>query len=396
MNVPSSFCPADSRAGVGRGAEDRPVSPRRVGLFFTPPAAIALLLVLSGCSKPADPVATTPDLPSAQVQVITAELVNQPALSETMGRIRPVQRALLAAKVMGAIEELPVTLGQSVKAGEILARIGAGEISARVLQAQSQLNLARRDLERERDLLTKGASMADTVRGLEDRFAMAEAMVREAEAMLAYTTLRAPFDGVVARKLANAGDLAAPGTPLIEIEGTRGFEVEVALADSLTEKLTPGTPLAVTVPVANVTFTGELAELSSAADPAAHTVLAKITVPPGTAVRSGQFARVQVPGKPVPTLLIPNSAVSAYGQLERVFVASPDGRAVLRLVRTGSQRGNLVEILSGLDNGETVVTAPPDDLREGQRIEVAPASSPALPQASPVVTARREARPTTP
>lgn len=358
---------------------------------------LVALALLAGCGKHAATVATEPELPAARVRVATARIVNTPVLTETTGTIRPVQRAALAAKVMGAIEELPVTLGQSVHAGDVVAKIAAGEISARVVQAQSQLNVARRDLDRERDLLTKGASTADMVKGLEDRLAMTKALVGEAEAMLAYTTLRAPFDGVVARKLANAGDLATPGMTLLEIEGTGSFEVEAALPDSLADKLAVGTELSVSVPVANLTFAGLLAELSSAADSSAHTVSAKITVPPGTAVRSGQFARIQIPGNPVPTLLVPLSAVSKFGQIERVFVAegsggtgtlpvsSPDtgkrpvprsARAALRLVKTGAVRGSAgqqnIEILSGVDDGEQVVVDAPANLRDGQLLEIQP------------------------
>ena len=290
--------------------------------------------------------------------------------TEITGTLRPRQRAVLAAKWMGAIEELPVTLGQSVKAGDVLVRIAAGEINARVVQARSQLNLARRDLERERELLGKGASTADMVRGLEDRFAMTEAMVREAEAMLGYAAVRAPFDGVVARKWVNAGDLAAPGQPLLEIEGTRDFEVECGLPDSLASGLALESELRVAVPAAGLEFTGKLTELSSAADPAARTVLAKIAVPAQAVVRSGQFARVSVPSGSAQRLRVPVSAVTAVGQLERVFVADAQGRAALRLVKTGARAAGEVEILSGLDDGERVVVAPPADLREGQRLEV--------------------------
>lgn len=342
------------------------------------PPALALVaaisLVFAGCSRHEPTAAAAPDLPPAKVQLATARIQTTPALIDITGTVRPVQRATLAAKVMGAIEELPVTLGQSVRAGDILARIGAGEISARLLQAQSQLNVARRDLERERDLLGKGASTADMVKGLEDRLAMSEAMVREAEVMLGYATLRAPFDGVVARKMVNAGDLAAPGVPLLEIEGTQAFEVEAGLPDSLAAGLAVGMPLSISIPANNLTFEGPLAELSSAADSSAHTVLAKFTVPAGTTVRSGQFARVQVPGAPVKSLLVPVSAVTTFGQLERVHVASADHRAVLRLVKTGATRRTAgqeyVEILSGLDDGEQVVVAAPAGLREGQPLEV--------------------------
>lgn len=334
-------------------------------------ASLLALVALAGCSRHREPATDTPDLPPAKVHLVTAHIERTPVLTEITGVVRPVQHATLAPKVMGTIEELPVTLGQPVHAGDVVLKIAAGEISARVLQAQSQLNLARRDLERERDLLAKNASTADLVKSLEDRFALTQAMVREAEAMLAYTTLRAPFDGVVARKFANAGDLAAPGQPLLEIEGTRAFEIEAAVPDSLAAGLAAGTTFEVAVPVAGALFRGTITELSSAAD-AAHNVTVKIAVPGGTAVRSGQFARVQIPGAPVAMLLVPAAAVTSYGQLERVFVASADHRAVLRLVKTGAARGERVEILSGLDDGEPLVAPVPTGLREGQPLEVLP------------------------
>jgi RND family efflux transporter MFP subunit len=337
-------------------------------------AAVALTL-LPGCNKHAAPAAAADPaaaLPPAKVRTATVRAENLPASTEIPGTIRPLQRAQLAAKIMGTIDELPVTLGQRVAAGDLLVKISAGEITARVTQAQSQLNAARRDLDRERSLLEKNASTADMVRGLEDRFAGAQALVREAEVMLGYATLRAPFAGVVARKLAQAGDLASPGFPLLELEGTGAFQVEAAVPDSLAAKLAPGTALSVEVPAAGLTFSAPLAELSSAADAGARSVLAKLTVPAGTAVRSGQFVRVFLPGAPTPALLVPTAALAPLGQMERVFVVGPNNRAVLRLVKSGATRGDRVEILSGLDDGERVVVAPPAALREGQTLELLP------------------------
>lgn len=334
---------------------------------------LPVLALLAGCAKhPAPDAAAGAQLPPAKVRTALVNAENIPALTEVTGTIRPVQRAQLAAKLMGAIEEMPVTLGQSVRAGDLLVKISAGEITARLAQAQAQFNVARRDLERERDLLPKGASTADMVRSLEDRFAGAQAMVREAEVMLGYATVRAPFDGVISRKFADAGDLASPGFPLVEIEGTTGFQVEAGLPDSLADGLAVGTALPVEISASKLTFTGTLAELSSASDAGARTVSAKLTVPAGTAVRSGQFARVQLPGAPVRTLLVPAVAVSTLGQMERVFVVGADRRAVLRLVKTGAVRDVRIEILSGLDAGERVVVGVPPGLVEGQALEIIP------------------------
>lgn len=344
-------------------------------------APAAALLLLAGCGKHEPPTAhAAPTLPAVKVRVAPARVEHLPVITEVAGVVRPAQRAQLAAKIMGPIEEMPVTLGQRVRAGDLLVKISAGEISARVTQAQSQLNAARRDLERERSLVGKGASTADLVRGLEDRFAASEAMVREAEAMFGYTMVRAPFDGVIARKLANAGDLASPGFPLLEIEGTADFQVEAGVPDSLAARLAPGAAIVVEAPAVGSTFTGKLAELSPAADPNAYTVLAKIDLPSTANVRSGQYARVQVPGAPVAAIVVPASAVTRIGQMDRVFVAENAGasaaggapRAALRLVKTGAARGDRVEILAGLDPDERVVVDVPAGLREGQPLEIVP------------------------
>lgn len=331
----------------------------------------ALLALLAACGRPAPPDAAD-HLPAAKVRVATVHIEELPVVIEVAGTVRPVRHALLAAKVMGAIEELPVALGQRVKAGDLLVKISAGEISARVAQAQAQLDEVKGDLDRERALLAKNASTPETVRSLEDRFAQTQAVVREAGVMLGYTTLRAPFDGVIARKLADAGDLASPGQPLLEIEGDDVFQVEAGIPDTLAGKLAAGAPLSVEVPAAGMKFTGAVVEISSAADPLTRTVTAKISVPDGVAVRSGQFARVTVPGAPARMLLAPSAAVTAFGQMQRVFVAGKDNRAVLRLVKTGLVRGDRVEIISGLDDGERVVVAPPAGFHEGRTLETQP------------------------
>jgi RND family efflux transporter MFP subunit len=337
------------------------------------PSTVLLLALalLAGCSKhSADSASAAPALPTARVRIAKVAAVDAPVLTEVTGTVRPAQRATLAAKVMGTIAELPATLGQQVAAGDLLVKISAAEISARVAQARSQFNVAQRDLARERDLLAKGASTADMVRGLEDRFAGAEAMVREAETMLGYTELRAPFAGTIVREFVHAGDLAAPGLPLLALEGNGDLQIETGIPDSLASHVKVGDDLLVQTET-SASLRARVVEISSAADAFARTVTAKLAVAAGAPVRSGQFVRVHVPSNTVRTLLVPAEAVSAAGQLERVFVAV-NNRAELRLVKTGGAHDGHVEILSGLDAGESVIVHAPAGLREGQLLEIAP------------------------
>ena len=99
-------------------------------------------------------------------------------------------------------------------------------------------------------------------------------------------------------------------------------------------------------------------------------MLVKVALPAGS-VRSGQFARLQVAAGRTETLLVPAAALTRFGQMERVFVVE-NGRAVLRLVKTGRITGDRLEILSGLNAGEQIVLAPPAALRDGQAVTLQP------------------------
>lgn len=330
---------------------------------------LLILILVAGCSRPEPESRPAVSLPTLAVRVGSVQLENAPQLTVISGTIRPVSRAILASKVMGAISELPVILGQPVKSGDVLLKVFSADLSARLIQAQTQLNVARRDLERETNLLSKGASTSETVRNLQDAVITSEAAVKDAEVQLSYTEIRAPFDGVIARRMVNAGDFANPGQPLLEVEGTADFEVEAAIPDSLAAALRPGAPLH--CEVAGLQFVGTLKEISSSADTATRAVGVKLAIPSGIGVRSGQFARVSVPGPALPVLLVPASAVSVSGQMERVFVVAEDSRASLRLVKvTGS--GDRRVVLSGLSVGDRVILAPPAALRDGNPVEVRP------------------------
>jgi RND family efflux transporter MFP subunit len=327
---------------------------------------LGLVLLLAGCSRDH---AAAPALPSASVRTTEVRAITDLRRTELPGTVRAVERAAVAPKVMGSIATLPIALGQSVKRGDTLATISANEIGARLAQAEAGLGQARRDLERETGLLAKGAAAAETVRSMEDRVRLMDATVAEARTMLTYTTITAPFDGVITRRLVNEGDLASPGNPLLELENPALQRVEVEVPDSLAA-VAVGTD--VPVRINTLEFVGRVAEVSPALDAVSRTFLAKIDLPAGAAVRSGQFARVAWPAGEGHTLVVPAAAVTTFGQMERVFVVS-ENRAILRLVKTGARHGDSVEILSGLAAGERLVAEPAaSPLRDGQPVEVKP------------------------
>jgi RND family efflux transporter MFP subunit len=337
---------------------------RRLALFLALGA-----LWLAAC-RPAGNAVIAAAGPAIPVQA-TAVAAGQVALfTEVPATVRPAERAVIAAKLTGTIATLPWGLGQSVRAGDLLLSLSAPETEARVRQAQAQLAEAGRAAERQRTLVASGVNPPDALRDAEDRFRFAQATLAEADAVLAYAAVRAPFDGVVTEKHVLPGDLATPGLPLLVLESTQHLRAEGTIPERLAASLHIGDSLGVTFDDAPIPVAGKIEELSSAADAVSRSLLVKVALPAGTA-RSGQFARLQVPAGQAGALLVPTDAVSRFGQIERVFVIE-HGRAVLRLVKTGRTSGPRIELLSGVDAGEQVVLAPPAALRDGSAVTVQP------------------------
>lgn len=330
-------------------------------------ALILLAGLAAGCSRH-DPATAVAKLPAATVASARVGAVGQPQTRVVAGIVRPYERATVAARVMGTVAMANLAVGRQVKSGETLVHINAGELNAQLEQARAAVAQAERDHTRETSLAEKGAAAAENVRFAADQLRIARARLAEAEAMAGYMQVAAPFDGVITEDWINTGDLAAPGQPLFTIEGTADLRAEVPVPESLSS-IALGTAIAVQID--GQTYTGTLAELSPSADAVSRTRLAKISLPASSGIRSGQFVRALWPLAVETILSVPKSAVQPFGQMERVFVIAA-GRAQLRLVRTGADLGDNVQILSGLDAGESVVLDPPANLRDGQPLELQP------------------------
>lgn len=289
---------------------------------------------------------------------------------EVVGTIEAVESASISALISGQIIELPVVLGSKVQKGDVLVRISAGDISAKVLQAEAQLSQARRNLARENKLQKQGASTKETVKSLKDITRIAEGAYKEAQTMLDYTTITAPFSGTVTNKIVNTGDLASPGKPLLQIENGEKLQVLAQVPEGLLLKVSAGDMLSIEIPAADVTLTGEVAEVAPAANPMSRTAPVKINIESGPDLRVGQFARISLEGTGESTLMLVESGVLLKGQLEIIFVVDEkDNSARMRLIKTGVSHDGEIEIISGLEPGELVVVSNIDKLQDGQKLD---------------------------
>jgi membrane fusion protein, multidrug efflux system len=337
----------------------------RLLIFFC--CAIALVSCKEERTKQPDGLSRT----SVPVKVFVVQDEKSISHREIMGTVQAADRAVIAARISGQIIELPVVPGSKVVKGDLLVKINAAEISAQVVQAKAQLAQAERNLERERSLLKKNASTPETVRSLEDIHRIALASTKEVQTMLDYTAITAPFSGIISRKSADVGDLAAPGKPLLEIENGMKLQVVADIPESMILKIKIGNDIPVSIPAAGFSLTCKVEEVSPAADPLSRTAPIKLSLPSDPNIRSGQFARLSLPGGVESAILVPRSAIMPFGQMERVFIVL-EGKARLRLVRTGAGVNDTIEILAGLAPGDEVVVTGNEGLTDGQALTVTP------------------------
>lgn len=329
---------------------------------------LLLALVMGGChqaSTPPPPAA----LPPVEVGTVQARWETRPTFEEVVGSVQSRQRAEMEAKVSARIERLPVVPGQRVAQGDLLAQLDDRELRARLLQAEATLDQAQKDLQRFTALVKDGTITQAEFDQVEARARIAEAVKIEAETLLGYTRITAPFDGVITRKVAEVGDLALPGRPLLVMENPNALRLDADVPEALIGGVRSGAELSVTVASVPHPIPGRVSEIAPAADAQSLTFRVKLDLPAMDGLRLGQFGRVAVPVEDTSALRVPASAVLLRGQMEMVFVVD-EGRAAMRLVKTGRRFGDEVELLSGVEAGELLVAEPGNRVRDGQPVEV--------------------------
>jgi RND family efflux transporter MFP subunit len=327
-----------------------------------------MMLPVAGCGEhKAD--TDSARLPAAAVNVQAVESKRYVVSAEAAGTVGARLHARIEAKVAGLVIEMLAVPGQAVQAGDRLARLDVQEIRARLDQALAVRTQAERELQRERKLIERGAATRAEVDAAQARADVARAAVAEAETMLRYADVIAPFAGVVTRKLADIGDLAAPGRPLLEMEDPTQLQLQTEIPEALINSVKLGAHMSVQLSGMPSELQATVSEVAPAADPNSRTFRVKLDLPQSDRLRSGQFGRVSVPIGERDGLRVPANAVVQRGQLEMVFVVA-DHRAHMRLVKTGKAAAGELEILSGLESGETVVVEGAAALVDGQPVEV--------------------------
>jgi RND family efflux transporter MFP subunit len=332
-------------------------------------STFAIAFAFAGCEPKHEAVTVhAANLPTAPVRVQLVEKKSRTITEEVVGTVRAKLRATLEARLSGRIEKMPVVLGQKVQQGQLIARLDAGEIAARLEQAEASLQQAERDWKRVSSLFEQQSVTRAEYDSAQSRQRLATGAAAEAKAMMGYVEIVAPFNGVVTRKWADRGDLAAPGKPLVDLEDPATLQLEADAPEAIASHIKGGSQIQVRVDAISSALEGVVSEIAPAADPLSRTFRVKLDLPPTVGLMTGQFARLAVPIGERKSVRVPVAAVVQRGQLEIVFSISGQ-RAQMHLVKTGKRVGDEIEVLSGLESGQSVVINGADQLTDGQPVE---------------------------
>lgn len=389
---------------------------------------LAAVAAFAGCAKKEEALA-----PHATTQAVmkgTKSAVVSPSSVhddyEAVGTIRSRYSVAVASKLMGTISGLTVRVGERVSAGQPLAHIEAADMVAQIQKAEAGMREATEGLveleraeaaagnaikgaeanqafatstfERFKTLAERGSlsrqefeeaearykgSLAETDRVREMKNALsakrnqimarrdqAAADAANVRAVMAYSQITAPISGIVVAKPAENGTLAMPGMPMLIIEDEGQYRLEASADESLLRRMKIGDSVKVRIDaLGGKEIEGRIDEFVPTADAASRTVTVKIALGEQKGLRPGLFGRAIFGGEERKTLLIPRSALVERGQLVGVFVVDPSKIAQLRLVKVGREYDGKVEIVSGLDGGETIVVEGVALVADGSRLE---------------------------
>lgn len=397
--------------------------------FFRTIAAAVCLGLLFGCGHDDSRRESSeqPVFPEV-LEGIVVNPVTVPFYYEAVGTIRARTRAALSSKISGQVKKLDVVEGSRVEAGEVLVVIddreaveklnqaraslastekSLDEIQAAINQAEAQMkqaeagySLARTSYSRYEELNTQkiiSSQEFDKVRAelqaaeanlnaarenvarlesqkeaLVQSLARARSGVKEAEVMKSHARVTAPFAGTIVKKHVEVGGFAVPGAPLLEIENPAGFRLEVDVRETeFANQVRLGRKVDVLVDALGETpIKGTVVEAAPSADPLSRTFRVKIGLPDNPGIKSGMYGKALCPREERQAVLIPEAALVKRGQLEQVFSVGDDRTVHLRLIKTGKTFDERLEVLSGLQGGETIIVNPPPGLKDRTRVNV--------------------------
>lgn len=330
---------------------------------------------------------TAPEKAAINVTVATTSPSKEGSFLAASGTIETDQHADISTRMMGFVTNVHVKVGDHVSKGQLLVSINntdivakEGQVKAGIIQAKAGLKNAEKDYNRFKTLLTQNSASQKELDDMTTRYEVAKAqleaanqMQNEVNAHLSYSNIRAPFSGTITGKYINNGDMANPGMPLVSLEAPGKFVATAMIPETEISNIKKGTAVQVLVKSTETQLTGKVSEVSNSARLTGGQYIVKINLDKTDAkLFSGMFVTTQFPIKVSENkaVFVPKTALIYYGELVGIYTISQSNTAILRWIRSGKTLGNDIEILSGLNQGETYITSADSNLYNGVKIAI--------------------------
>jgi len=363
--------------------EDK-VRPRRGAMGVAIGGLIALVIILVGIKamQIGKMMSSPMQMPATTVTSAPVKEEDWAPILSAVGSVSAVQGAIVSAELGGVVADVKFQNGGVAKQGDVLVELDTSSEGAQLHTAEADLELARANLQRTRDLAARKVVSKSELDAAESAFGQKKGTVDNMHSMIGKKEVHAPFDGQLGIRQVNVGQMINAGQQVVALTSLDPVYVDFALPQQELSKLTTGSEVRVHTDAApDQEFKGKLSAINSMVDTVTRNVTLQATLAnPDHKLRPGMFAKVEVvlPEKHK-TLVIPGSAVSyaPYGDSVYVIEKKKDSKTgkesrTIRsqVVRVGEARGDFVSITAGLNPDELVVSTGVFKLRNGMTVTI--------------------------
>ncbi len=337
---------------------------------------LTFTVLIQGCMSQAngsvDKIATEKTL-AIPVEAATVAQSDVAAFYSGTATLEADEQATVVSQITGVVLDIKAEEGDYVEAGQILVRVETDRYALQVERANAALKRLEMDFQRKKELYVKKLISAEDFERVAAEYEAQKAGVDLARLDLEYTNIRAPISGFISERLVRAGNLVELHQPVYRVTSYDPLLAVLHVPERELSVLRKGLEVSMSLDAwPGESFSGKIIRISPVVDPSTGTfrVTAKIT-DHGQMLKPGLFGRVGILydlHEDVP--VIPRSAVITEDELSHVFVINDEGSAARRDVQLGYEREGLIEVLVGLTQGETVVTAGKGSLSDGTQVEV--------------------------
>ncbi len=356
---------------------------------FAIASLFAFTILLGSCSGDHQENDIKQEAPISVTVAVAGNQINN--LIQASGQIESNESAVISTRIMGFITSIKVKAGDKVQKGQLMATISNADIMAKrgqaqamITEAEAALKDAQKDYERYEELYKQQSASTKEFENVtlhynsvKAKVESARQMKNEADAMLTYTNLVAPFTGVVTQTMADEGSMANPGMPILVVEQNGVFLVTASVTESDIDKVKEGADADVVIKSNGRKLKGKVQEVSPSSQFNGGQYAIKVSIPESerNGLYSGMYVNVSIQSKAneqssESVTLVPASALIYRDQLVGLYTISESKTAILRWIRLGKAHGDQMEILSGLSANETFILRAEGKLYNGAPVQV--------------------------